>query len=101
MPHLTEDEIKTMFVTAYNTALVDRDALIEDAEKIKNLLTNTQAEDKDIAKYEAELPIITETANKTVKKIQSRFKIKTNIKKDMMNIRSDMNPQNQNLIEFI
>lgn len=101
MPHLTEDEIKTMFVTAYNTALVDRDALIEDAEKIKNLLTNTQAEDKDIAKYEAELAIITETANKTVKKIQSRFKIKTNIKKDMMNIRSDMNPQNQNLIEFI
>ena len=101
MPHLTEDEIKTMFVTAYNTALVDRDALIEDAEKIKNLLTNTQAEDKDIAKYEAELAIITETANKTMKKIQSRFKIKTNIKKDMMNIRSDMNPQNQNLIEFI
>lgn len=65
--HLTEDEIKTMFVTAYNTALADRDGLIEDAEQIKNLLTNTEAEDKDIAKYEAELAIITETANKMVK----------------------------------
>jgi hypothetical protein len=41
--------------------------LIEDAEQIKNLLTNTQAEDKDIVKYEAELAIITETANKMVK----------------------------------
>lgn len=56
-----------MFIIAYNTALVDRDALIEDAEQIKNLLTNTEAEDKDIAKYEAELAIITETANKMVK----------------------------------
>ena len=41
--------------------------MIEDAEQIKNLLTNTQAEDKDIVKYEAELAIITETANKMVK----------------------------------
>lgn len=56
-----------MFVTSYNTALVDRDGLIDDAEQIKNLLTNTEAEDKDIAKHEAELAIITETANKMVK----------------------------------
>ncbi len=66
-PHLSEEEIKSMFVTAYNTALVDRDALIEDTEQIKNLLTNTEAEEKEITKLEAELAIIAETANKMVK----------------------------------
>lgn len=66
-PHLSEEEIKSMFVTAYNTALVDRDALIEDTEQIKNLLTNTEAQEKEITKLEAELAIIAETANKMVK----------------------------------
>lgn len=41
--------------------------MIEDTEQIKNLLTNTEAEEKGITKLEAELAIIAETANKMVK----------------------------------
>lgn len=62
-----EEEIKSLFITAYNTALVDRETLIEDTAQIKNLLTNTEAEEKEITKLEAELAIIAETANKMVK----------------------------------
>lgn len=72
-PHLSEEEIKSIFIIAYNTTFVDRDSLIEDMVQIKNLLTNTEAEEKEITKLEVELAIIAETANKMVKENSVKF----------------------------
>lgn len=53
--------------------MVNKDALIEDALMVKDLLTNVEAENKTIAEEQANIEIISEAANKIVK--ENQFKV--------------------------
>ena len=66
-PNLTEDDIKDKFITAYNIILEDRERIIEDANEIVELLTNTEALDNKIQELNAELIVIAELVEKLVK----------------------------------
>lgn len=54
-PIKTEDELKALFIKAYNTLMLDREQLIEDCLDVKRLLTDTTQEDAEISRLEAEL----------------------------------------------
>lgn len=69
-PKLSESDIKAKFIEAYNMTMVNKDALIEDALMVKDLLTNVEAENKAIAEEQANIEIISEAANKIVKENQ-------------------------------
>lgn len=72
-PKLSESDIKAKFIEAYNMTMVNKDALIEDALMVKDLLTNVEAENKTIAEEQANIEIISEAANKIVK--ENQFKV--------------------------
>lgn len=40
-PHFTEDEIKSMFIKAYNLAMQDKERLLTDTREVIELLANT------------------------------------------------------------
>ena len=54
-PNLTKEEIDAMFVKAYNKAMVDKNALIQDTHELIELLTNTEYIDAEITEYNTEL----------------------------------------------
>jgi hypothetical protein len=48
-PHITEEEIKARFLTAFNHMMHDRDGLIEDCRLAQNVLCDTTAIDTELA----------------------------------------------------
>lgn len=66
-PNLTEDDIKEKFVMAYNIVLEDKERIVEDANEIIELLTNTEALDTQIQNLNAELIVIAKLVEKLVK----------------------------------
>ena len=59
-PHLTEDEVKKMFVKAYNETMKDKTKVIEDTEVVIEMLTNTDEIDRKIALLTSEIEIVSE-----------------------------------------
>jgi len=57
-PHITEAELGSRFVEAYNRLLDDRTFILEDGEAIINLLADTTDYDKDILEVDTELKIV-------------------------------------------
>ena len=66
-PHLTEEEIKSLFVKAYNLVMSEKERLLEDTKEIIELLTETSSLDERIESAKNELEIISELARKLVK----------------------------------
>jgi site-specific DNA recombinase len=66
-PNLTEDDIKSKFILAYNEVMQDKERIIQDTTEIIALLTDTKKLDKEIACINDDLYVITELVNKLVK----------------------------------
>ena len=66
-PVITEDKIKSMFIKAYNQAMVSKEQLISDTNDLIALLTDTAELDGKIAKLQAELDVIRELVGKMVR----------------------------------
>lgn len=70
-PHLYEEEIKTLFIKAYNLVMINKDQLIEDTIEIIKLLTDTSALDETIATLKNEIEVVSELVRKLVKENSS------------------------------
>ncbi len=76
-PAIGEDEIKSMFVRAYNQAMVNKEQLVSDANDLIALLTDTSELDGKIAKLEAEIEVISELVGKMVRENSTRAQNQT------------------------
>lgn len=65
-PHLTEQEIKDLFLKAYNEALGNKERIVNDTAEVIDLLTNTTKLDELIASLTTEAEVIAEMVNKLV-----------------------------------
>ena len=65
-PHITEDEIKKRFLTAFNQLMHDRDGLIEDCRLAQNVLCDTAAIDTELAELFREIEVVTELSRKAI-----------------------------------
>lgn len=66
-PHLTEEEIKSKFIQAYNVTMEDKDRIIQDSNEVIELLSDTTRIDEDLLKIDDELTITSEIVTKLVK----------------------------------
>lgn len=65
-PHLDEERVKAAFVTAFNTIIENRDALIEDGVIIQRTLTDCTEIDREIAATMEEQEVVTELIRKCI-----------------------------------
>lgn len=70
-PHLTENEVKEMFVRAYNETMKDKASVIEDTEAVIEMLTNTDEVDRRIASLTSEIEIVSELVKKLIRENSS------------------------------
>lgn len=66
-PTVTEEQIKTMFIKAYNELIKQKSNVIEDAIMVRDLLANTDELEKIIEEQSTELEIVSGLVNKLVK----------------------------------
>ncbi len=59
-PHLTEDQIKNIFVAAMNRLITDRDAIMKDCREIMQMLTDCSEIDADLEKARTERNVLEE-----------------------------------------
>lgn len=65
-PHITEDEIKERFLTAFNQLMSNRDNLIEDCRLAQTTLCNTTALDTEISELLREIAVVAELSRKAI-----------------------------------
>ncbi len=65
-PHLYEEEIKSMFIKAYNLVMQEKERLLADTKEVIILLANTDAIDEKIASIKNDMDIISELVRKLV-----------------------------------
>lgn len=66
-PTLAEDDIKQMFLKAYNSFMENREEVIDNCELMRGILVNFDKVDSDIDKYKNELDVIAELVNNLVR----------------------------------
>ena len=65
-PHVTEDEIKERFLSAFGSLMSDRNGLIEDCRLALNVLCDTMAIDTELAELQSEIEVVTELSRKAI-----------------------------------
>lgn len=65
-PHITEDEIKARFLTAFNRLMESRDGLIEDCRLAQGVLCDTAAIDAELTELQSEIEVVTELSRKAI-----------------------------------
>lgn len=65
-PHIYEDKLKQAFVEAFNSILKNKDEILQGYEAIIKALTDTSKLDKESAKLQGEIEIVTEMLRKCV-----------------------------------
>ena len=65
-PHVTEDEIKSWFISALNKLFACKDEVISNLEAINHLLFDTDALEKESAQLEAEMELAGELVQKAI-----------------------------------
>lgn len=65
-PIKSEDELKCLFIKAYNLLMLDREQLIDDCNDVKKLIADTTQEDAEIARLETELTSIAEQVEQMI-----------------------------------
>lgn len=65
-PHISEEEIKTRFLTIFNQMLLNRDAIIEDCKLMKKVLTDTSQIGSQLADLEQEADVVAELTKKCI-----------------------------------
>ena len=66
-PFITEDEVKSKFIKAYNQVMVKKEQVINDANEVIKSLTDTSLIDNVISETESELEVISELVRKLVR----------------------------------
>jgi DNA invertase Pin-like site-specific DNA recombinase/predicted DNA-binding protein YlxM (UPF0122 family) len=65
-PHISEEEIKERFLTAFNQLIGDRDELIEDCRLAQSVLCDTTEIDTELAELFREIVVVTELSRKAI-----------------------------------
>ena len=65
-PHITEDEIKTRFLAAFNKLMVNRNGLIEDCRLVQGVICDTTAIDAELVELHSELEVVTALSRNAV-----------------------------------
>lgn len=65
-PHVTEEEIKERFLSAFNSLMGNRNGLIEDCRLAKHVLCDTTKIDSELAELRSEIDIVTELSRKAI-----------------------------------
>jgi len=65
-PHITEDDIKARFLTAFNSLMSNHDGLIEDCRLAQGVLCDTTAIDTELSELRREIEVVTELARKVI-----------------------------------
>ncbi|MDR1692094.1 MAG: recombinase family protein [Oscillospiraceae bacterium] len=65
-PHITEDEIKARFLSAFNRLMESRDGLIEDCRLAQSVLCDATAIDAELAELHSEIDVVTELSRKAI-----------------------------------
>ncbi len=65
-PHLTEEDIKTRFLAAYNSLLTDRDTILDDCRTMLEGLTDCTAIDAELAEMLREAEVVTELTRRCI-----------------------------------
>lgn len=65
-PHVTEEDIKSRFLTAFNSLMSERDSLIEDCRLAQTVLCDTTAIDAELAELRSEIEVVTELSRKAI-----------------------------------
>lgn len=65
-PFVTEDEVKTRFLAAFNRLMENRDGLIEDCRLAKTVLCDTKDIDAELAELQNEIDVVTELSRKAI-----------------------------------
>ena len=66
-PHVTEEEIKEAFVTAFNRLVTEREEIIESARLVRQTLCDTTALTGEKTKLQQELTVLVEMTEKAVR----------------------------------
>jgi len=66
-PHVTEEEIKEAFVTAFNQLVTEREEIIANARLVWQILCDTTALTEEKAKPQQELVVLVEMTEKCVR----------------------------------
>lgn len=117
-PHLYEDNLKQVFAEAFNSLIKNKEEILEGYEGIIQALTDTTKLDKESAKVQSELEVVTEMLRKCVeenahnalnqaeyderyKALDERYE---SIKKEIEGIdekRLERSAKKENILEFI
>ena len=65
-PHLTEEQIKDGFVSAFNRLMDDRDRILEDCRMAQSLLCDTKEIEAELAGLRRELEVVAELSRKEI-----------------------------------
>lgn len=65
-PHVTEEEVKTAFVSAYNKLVTERKEIIANAELIRRTLCNTDALQEEKRRLESEMAVLVDMVNNCI-----------------------------------
>lgn len=66
-PTKSEDDLKALFIKAYNLLMLDREQLLDDCLDVKRLLADTTQEDAEVARLEAELTALAEQVEQMIR----------------------------------
>lgn len=65
-PHITEEDVKARFLTAFNILMNDRQGLIEDCRLAQTVLCDTSEIDAELAELRSELEVVSELSRKAI-----------------------------------
>ena len=65
-PHLTEEQIKEGFVSAFNRLMDDRDRILEDCRMAQSMLCDTKKIDAELAQLRQEVEVVAELSRKEI-----------------------------------
>ncbi|HPF88720.1 MAG TPA: recombinase family protein, partial [Candidatus Limiplasma sp.] len=65
-PHLTEDQIKGGFISAFNRLMDDRDRILEDCRMAQSMLCDTKKIDAELAQLRQEVEVVAELSRKEI-----------------------------------
>ncbi len=117
-PHLYEDKLKKAFVEAFNSLIENKEEILKGYKDIIQVLTDTSKLDKESAKLQSELEVVTEMLRKSVEenahnvlnqdeydeRYNALVERHENIKKGIEGIdekRLERSSKKENIVEFI
>ncbi|GHT78027.1 serine recombinase [Actinomycetota bacterium] len=65
-PHVTEDEVKAAFLTAFNRLMEGRDELVDNCRIAQSILTDTAAIDTELDELRREIEVVAELSRKAI-----------------------------------